>query len=258
MRKTLPLFLLIIMATLGAAAQDEHTGNSNQRLRFGAYIAPNLSWMHPTAGKSDDGRFSVQSNGSKIGYSWGLVAEYFFTENYGLSTGFQLNTTGGKISTRNTADTAVPLPNTVIAADFDYNLQYLEIPFNLKLRSDELGGGVRFFGQIGLTAGINIGKKATYTVAYRDESNMPETQAGKKEKLVGSLTMAPAMLQLNVGAGLEYPISGKMSFYTGVFFNNGFLPDATSPDKFGLGYDGTFTDGKIRLNNLALRVGLLF
>jgi hypothetical protein len=257
MRKILLPFLLVLLTVSGVYAQDDYPAARSQSMRFGAYIAPNLSWMHPTAGKSDDGRYVVESNGSKIGYSWGLLAEYFFAENYALATGFQLNTTGGKLITRNVGDTT--LPHNVLATDFDYNVQYLEIPFGLKLRSDELGsGGIRVFGQIGLTLGINIGKKATYTVEYRDDDNIRRVLTGEREKLVGSLTMAPAMLQLNVGAGVETPLSGKMALYTGLFFNNGFLPDATNPEKFGLGYAGIFSDGKIRLNNLALRVGLLF
>jgi len=46
-----------------------------------------------------------------------------------------------------------------------------------------------------------------------------------------------------------------------LFFNNGFAPDATNPEKYDgsrLGYQGTFRDGNVRLNNFALRVGLFF
>jgi len=43
-----------------------------------------------------------------------------------------------------------------------------------------------------------------------------------------------------------------------VFFNNGFAPDMTNPDKYELNYAGTFKDGHTRLNNFALRLGLYF
>lgn len=251
---TLPL-LGLLLAAAPISAQDSYESAQDQRLRFGVYVAPNISWMHATAGKSDDGQFAVTSNGSKLGYSWGIAAEYFFAENYGLATGFQLTTTGGQMRTENVDP--VLAPRTVRETDFSYTAQYLEIPFGLKLRSDEFGK-VRFFGQIGLSLGVNIGKKADYTVVYRDDANVEQTLTGNKEKLVGSLTMAPAMLQMNVGAGVEYSVGGKMALYTGVFFNNGFLPDATRPDKFALGYDGVFTDGNTRLNNVALRIGLFF
>ena len=70
------------------------------------------------------------------------------------------------------------------------------------------------------------------------------------------------MLQMNIGAGAEYPISNKLTAYAGLFFNNGFTPDATAPQKYDsekLGYGkGEFKDGNTRLNNFALRIGLFF
>lgn len=228
------------------------------RLRFGAYFAPNVSWMKPTSAKSDNGVFRISSGGSKLGYTWGLMVDYFFTENYGIATGFQLNTSGGKIKARRIEDTTVN--NAVYRSDFNYTLQYLEIPFQLKLRSDEIAAanGMKVFGQIGLTAGFNIGKKATYTVDYTDQNGVDQTVSGDKEKLTGSFTIAPFLLQLNVGAGVEKPITEKMALYFGLFFNNAFLPDVTNPKEYDLDYKGNFSDGNIRLNSLAFRFGLFF
>ncbi|MBS1589047.1 MAG: PorT family protein [Bacteroidetes bacterium] len=229
------------------------------RVRLGAYIAPTVSWMKPTSAKSDNGIFKVNSGGSKIGYTWGLMVDYFFAENYGISTGFQLNTSGGIIRASRIDQDSV-IKNAVYNTDFNYTLQYLEIPFQLKLRSDELKsvGGMRVFGQLGLTGGFNIGKKATYSVDYTDANGNRETIHGDHEKMIGSFTIAPFLLQLNIGAGVEKTISDKMSLYGGIFFNNAFLPDVTNPNQYDFGYKGTFTDGNIRLNNLALRVGLFF
>jgi hypothetical protein len=227
-------------------------------IRIGAYLAPNISWMHPTSSKSQDGNFFVKSNDNIVGFSWGLMADYFFTENYGFATGFQLNNTGGNIEVNRkvAGDTATSF---VQDASFTYRLQYLEIPFCLKLRSDEVANGVKIFGQIGLSVGFNIGKKATYNVKYWDtDLNTWKTVNAEKEKLYGSFTVAPMNLQMNVGLGVEKKISRKMDFYFGVFFNNGFLPDATKPEELNLGYKGIFSDGNVRLNNLSFRFGLFF
>lgn len=229
-----------------------------KKLRFGAYFAPNISWMRPTASKSDDGVYSVESNGSKVGYTWGLMIDYFFADNYGIATGFQVNTTGGKINATHMPDTVLQ-PSTVYNANFEYSLQYLELPFQLKLRTDDLfRSRIRAFGQIGLTAGVNIGKKVTYTAIYTDENGKQQTAIGDKEKLKGSLTAAPFTMQLNIGGGIERPISEKLTAYIALFFNNGFAPDATNPNEYNLSYQGKFSDGKIRLNNFALRFGLYF
>lgn len=237
----------------------KHDHLDMNRVRFGAYIAPNSSWMHPTASKSDDGNYHVQSDGSIIGYSWGLMADYFFSENYGIATGFNLNTTGGQIFANGSSNPNPNAPNDVLAAKFKYHLQFLEIPFALKLRSDEVGpSGVKIFGQVGLTLGINISRKADYDVTYNDSYGTQQTISGNNEKLTGVLATPPIDLQMNVGAGMEVPITEKMRFYTGLFFNNAFLPDATNPQNYELGYKGSFTDGNIRLNSMSLRLGLFF
>jgi hypothetical protein len=188
------------------------------------------------------------------------MMDYFFAPNYAFATGFNLNTSGGKISTTyNPSQVNSGAASTVLTTSFNYRLQYLEIPFALKLRSDKLNAqGLRVYGQLGLTAAINISKKADYGVNYNDDGGINRTLQGSNEKLTGTLAAAPLMLQMNLGAGIEYPLTPKLHFYAGLFFNNAFLSNTVSPKNYDLGYKGSFTDGYVRLNNLALRVGLFF
>lgn len=271
MKRLILLALATVSLVHGVSAQDyeyedvnprNSRGIDNRNLRFGIFLAPNLSWMKPTASKSDDGLYIVDNAGSRIGFAWGLLMDYYFAENYGIATGFRLNTTGGRINTvfntNNASQTPQQQSNTVTQADFAYKLQYLEIPFNLKLRSDGLSQGVRVFGQIGLSAGINISKKASYDVTYYDNATTLRVASGDNEKLRGGLSVTPVILQLNLGGGMEYPITEKLSLYTGLFFNNGFAPDATNPKELKMDYTGRFSDGNIRLNNVSLQLGLLF
>ena len=231
------------------------------RIRFGAFVAPNISWMKPTASTDDANQFNTESSGSRLGFTYGLMAEYFFAENYGIVTGLSVNSTGGKmlVTTRNPTPTA----SSIKRAEFEYRLQYLDIPLALKLRTDDISG-FRFFGQLGASLGFNISKKADYSVTYYDASTTERDTSGSKIKLTGSVTnIAPIMFQMNIGAGAEYPINNKLRFYVALFFNNGFAPDATNPEKFdseklGYGKDVGFKDGNTRLNNFALRLGLFF
>lgn len=256
MKKISLLSLTALLMASGVQAQEEDTRIDTRKLRFGAYVAPTLSWMRPTASKDDKNQFSTENNGSKIGFTWGLMADYNFADNYAFVTGLQLNTTGGKILATN-VDQNQTNPSVVRKADFDYRLSFLEIPIALKLRTDDIQG-FRFFGQLGITTGFNIGKKATYTVEYRDQDGNIATAEGDNVKLKGTLGVPPVMFQMNIGAGAEYPINKKLAAYAGIFFNNGFAPDATKPDKYDLNYDGTFRDANTRLNNFALRLGLFF
>ncbi|MCB0700988.1 MAG: PorT family protein [Chitinophagales bacterium] len=236
--------------------------------RFGLFIAPNSSWMKPTATKSNDGLYNVSNTGSNIGFSWGLMIDHFFDENYGIASGIQLTTSGGNITATyaNPVSTVAGSPSTVTEANIDYRLQYLEIPFGLKLMSDNLSGGIRVFGNVGVTAGINISKKGSYEVSYTDTSYKSQISgalivkdvSGDNEKLRGGLSVTPVLFQMNLGGGIEYQATDKMSFYIGLFFNNGFAPDVTNPKELKMDYEGTFSDGNVRLNNLALKVGMFF
>jgi hypothetical protein len=215
--------------------------------------------MKPTASTDDEKEFGVKSDGTKLGFTYGIMADYFFAPNYGLVSGIQITSTGGKIIA--TAKDQAKGANKVISADFNYSVQYLEVPLALKLRSDFIGG-YRFFGQAGLTAGINISKKADYTINYYAADSSMKTVSDTKAKITGDLgAIAPILFEMNLGAGLEYPVSNKLMVYFGLFFNNGFAPDATKPDLFdakNLGYSGKFRDANTRLNNVSLRLGLFF
>jgi hypothetical protein len=250
------------LTTIAGAQSYEDVSPSRSgklnNIRIGVFIAPNISWMKPTANKSDDRMYLVSSEGSKMGYSWGLMIDKPFAENYGFSTGLHITTSGGKILAQENRSVSQPATR-VTYADFDYRLQFLEIPFNLKLRSDELGSGIHVFGQAGLSLGLNISKKASYEVRYIDTVGTPEkTVSETNEKLFGGLSIPPLMLSLNIGGGVEYAISNKMAIYAGLFFNNGFAPDATNPNRLDMNYSGSFSDGNTRLNNIALRLGIFF
>jgi hypothetical protein len=196
-----------------------------------------------------------------MGYSWGVMIDRPFAENYGISTGIHITSTGGKILAReNTAVTPPNVANRVTSANFDYRLQFVEVPLALKLRSDEVANGIHVFGQVGGSLGLNISKKASYEVTYTDAtdpSGLKEV-TGENEKIFDGLAIAPAMLSLNLGGGIEYALTDKMALVLGLFFNNGFVPDITNPAQLDMGYKGKFADGNVRLNNLALRIGIFF
>jgi hypothetical protein len=226
----------------------------SKQIRFGVYIAPTLSWMKPTTDKTSDGTYAPKKNGSQIGFTYGLMAEYKFADNYVFVTGLQVNMTGGKIQS---AYQGTNTSSVVTDADFHYHLNYLEIPVALKLRTDMISG-FRFFGQLGITTGFNLAKKGDYTVNYLDASGKAQVATGDNEKIKGTLAIAPVMFSMNIGAGLEYPINQKLAAYAGLFFNNGFAPDATNPSKYKMSYGLPFQDANTRLNNFALRIGLYF
>ncbi len=246
--------------TVAPAAAPPPPASRLSKVRFGAFVAPNISWMKPTAATDDANKYKVENGGSRAGFTYGLMMDYFFAPNYGLVSGLSINSTGGNIIS--TAIDQTKAANKIVKADFKYRLKYLDIPLALKLRTDNITG-FQFYGQLGLTLGFNIAKKGDYDVSYYDANSNLRDTSGSNIKLTGSVTnIAPAMFQMNIGAGGEYPLNNKLTAYFGLFFNNGFAPDATVPSEFDgnkLGYGaGAFNDGRTRLNNFALRLGLFF
>jgi hypothetical protein len=259
MKKLLTLTLsFLTFTTLQAQEGSSVASYSNtidsKQFRFGFFVAPTISWMKPTTNLTDDRLYKPTSEGSKVGFTYGLMAEYNFAENYAIVTGLQVNMTGGKI---NSEYVGAEKQNVVRDANFNYRLNYLEIPIALKLRTDNISG-FRFFGQLGLTTGFNIVKKADYTVNYFDGNGVAQKSMGDNEKIKGTLAIAPMMFTMSIGAGAEYPLNDKLAAYAGFFFNNGFAPDATNPSKYKMAYDLPFSDANTRLNNFAIRIGLFF
>ena len=168
MKKTILLTLLMSSFFTTAMAQNDGNSSSNdagyQSIRIGVYGAPTMSWMRPSAAK--DGVKTQENGGSKIGFTYGLMGDFHFSENYAVASGIQVNSTGGKINTTNPS----ALKGEASKTSFDYTVQYLEIPIALKLKTDRMGK-ISIFGQAGMTIGFNISKKMTYEMTVVDTAS---------------------------------------------------------------------------------------
>lgn len=258
--------LLCAIGLLGTAANAQY-GIDTKQFRFGAYLAPSMAWMKSSSKTDDAKNYNVANDGSKIGFNYGIMAEYYFQDNYALVTGLQMSMGGGKMTISRANQT--PEANTIQKGAFSYNISMLEIPVAIKLRTDPIGN-YRFFGQAGVTLGFNVAKKASYELSYYDVDAKLVQISREKDKLGSRASLSPSIapinFQMNLGIGVEYPLTDKLAAYVGLFFNNGFLPDVTSPNNYEL-YDNnnnkiavnnTFKDGNTRFNNFALRLGIFF
>src|SRR5690606_18194461 len=64
---------LLILFPSAAGAQSHIDA---KRVKLGVFVSPALSWMHPTTKKSSDNNFRTQGNGSKMGFTYGLMLDY--------------------------------------------------------------------------------------------------------------------------------------------------------------------------------------
>ncbi len=193
------------------------SNGQSEKLRFGFKISPQAAWL-----KSDTK--GLESDGMKLLFAYGVMADYNFAENYTIATGLDINYRGGKL--KSTIDSTT--------AKASYNIQYIEVPVAIKLKTNEVGY-MRFFGQLGFTPGYVIKARTDIDVAGVKEED---------KSIIKDVTRFNISLQFT--AGMEYNISGKTNLYSAIFYNNGFI------DLFE---DKNF---KAVPNNIGLQLGVFF
>jgi len=93
---------------------------------------PSLNWMNST-------NQNVSGEGVVLGYDFGLTGDVFFTENqhYSLLTGLQVVNTGGVITYDPSQSFSFAGSTLRSGTEVRYRLRYLEVPFSIKLKTDE-------------------------------------------------------------------------------------------------------------------------
>jgi len=188
--------VLLFVFTQTVTAQDK-------KVSLGVKAAPNLGWL-----KTDQSGYKNQ--GIVGGFGWGLVAEFYFAENYAFGTGFNFNFQNGKLVYPEYRNGSV---NGELTRK--YRLKYLELPAMIKMKTNEING-IKFYGQIGLGAGVRLSSKGEDVFTSDDRPD--ETT---NFRLIDSQTTL-LKASLIVGAGIEYSIDNSTSIVAGINFNNGF------------------------------------
>lgn len=214
MKKFLLLIAIIVFVSGNAIAQD---------LRLGFAITPNVSWF-----KSDNNNVDTKS---KIGFGYGLIADFAFADRYAFSTGLNIMHTGGKFETF--------VDNQQLAST-KINMQYIEIPATLKLITNEMGY-FKFYGQLGLTPAVAI--RTRYSVDYTD-SSIPSIDNEKAKDVTKILNLG-----MTIGAGTQYAVSEDIDILAGLYFNNGFINALKKVEG---------DDSKTTLSYLGLKLGVMF
>ena len=229
--KKLLIIAAFILGSLSLFAQEEPA------FHFGVKASPSLAWL-----RSDTKGYA--SDGSKFGFSYGLITDFNFASKYAFSTGIDITYRGGKFKTVQELKTKVN-EDSVISTSASYVLQYLEIPITLKLKTNEIGS-VTYYVQVGVAPGINIRARKNYASSTQTTVlGTKYTTTAEENKLDAQNEINSLSLSMIIGGGVEYTLSGQTVLVGGIQFNNGFL------DVF----DDT---PKVNSNYLALTLGILF
>jgi hypothetical protein len=195
-----------------------------QNLRFGLKAAPSMGWLKPdTKG--------LTTNGSKIGFSYGIMTDFGFTDNYYLATGVDVTYRGGSLTDKR-IDT--------VEITTDYRLQYIELPITLKMKTNEIGY-LTYFGQFGFAPGLRISSKGDIETKFAGQAGTNNLDDEDISDAINNLT-----LSMIISLGAEYNLGGRTSILTALTFNNGFVD--VLDDK----------DLKATSNYFALTLGVFF
>ncbi|MEZ5046064.1 MAG: outer membrane beta-barrel protein [Chitinophagaceae bacterium] len=225
-----------------------------KKYRFGLYIGPTFNSMRPTASTAD--KYTVEKTGGHVGFSFGLNGELNINDRYTVFSGIGMDWRGGKIDVQLPAATPAA-DNYLRGADVKYKLQYLTVPIGLKMTAVEMDK-LKIQALTSFDAGLLLSQKGNYTLTssvYDTVTNKYVTISKENEKLKGEATAVPFTLGWSIGVGAEYDLNGKNAVFVNVLYRNGFV-DVTSPKSNDKGL--RFSDGNIRSNTFALRIGYYF
>lgn len=189
MLQTTLTFIVFCVAPALVKAQTE-TSHTAKKIQLGFTASPTFGWM------STSGSETIKSNGLRTGFTYGVLGDFGFSDNYYFSSGLVVTTVNAKVKSL-----ASPVqPNSI------YKIQYLEIPLTLKLKSNELQNS-KFYGQFGLDANVKLGAKQ-------------EVEGDKEVDISKNVNLF--RLGLIIGGGAEWKVAQNMSILTGLSYNNGF------------------------------------
>lgn len=205
---------------------------AQQKISFGIHADPVISWF------SSDIQ-ETKNDGARPGFSFGLTFNNYFTPNYSFSTGIGIVNAGGRLVSneatllslgkRELKTVNIPAGESVV-----YKIQYLTVPFGIKLQTNQIGY-MTIFTDMGLDPKVVIGGKADY-LNVKGENALNEINVFN--------------LSYHITGGIEYSLGGSTALIFGLNFDNNFL-DITKDN-------GTQHKDIISHKLLSFRIGIKF
>lgn len=188
-----------------------------QDFYFGLKATPTFYW-----GSIDDD--NVESDGARVGFTYGLMMDFHIDRSYFFATGIDISNRGFKAKGGET--------------EVIQRLKYIDIPVALKLKTKEIGY-ITYYGLFGMLPG--------FLISANQDVDAPG-DADDRTKRNNQSDFSPFNAGILVGLGIEYNIGGSTYLTGGVSYNNGFT-DTYEPDE---------GDMKITSNQISLNIGVYF
>ena len=215
--------------------------------RFGLKGAANIGWISP-------GTKNVENGGSRLGWAYGIMGDYYFKPNYGLSVELLMSQIDGKLDVKDPQRFNADTSQVVTDMTYVYDLQYMEIPVSMKFRTKEIGN-TTYWGNFGFSPSFLIKAKASIegtlptAILEKDPNNFNVNDNEGDDFTTDNFDDRVFLFRfpLIIGGGIEYRMAGSTSLQAGVRFTNSFT-DMLVKDK----------DVSAKNNYVSLTVGVLF
>ena len=246
MKKSLLMVGLLLAMSLTASAQ--YKGFS-----FGFKLGPTFDWTDSKTG-------AAINQGTKTGFDLGVVAEYYFAENYAIVTGVNVDFVKGHYSfddMRNISAIDSITDYQLGTIDRQFKTTIYEIPLMLKMVTPELGGlPLRAYAQVGGAFGY------TQRVKVMDTFTLGEINDKDYRATDGEYN--PFHASLRIGAGAEYTLLETTRVFAGIYFSHDFLNSISRGALVTSNYEKYYAGNKdlgerdLKLNVLQNRIGVEF
>ena len=243
MKKNLLFIGLMLAMSLSASAQ-------NEGFAFGFKVGPNWGWTGSTTG-------AAVNEGIRTGFDLGVVAEYYFADNYALVSGINVDFVGGKYMFergRMVVDSINPDGYVeVYGVNRIYKSTIYEIPLMLKMETNDLGNlPLRAYAQVG--GGIGYAQKVKVKDAIPSEGIETPAEWGITDREFSNIRVS-----LKIGAGAQYAVDESTRLFAGFYFSHDFINNINSinPNYYKY-YNGDKDLGErdVKLNMVQNRIGI--
>lgn len=183
--KKLTLVALLLVLTSTAFAQ----------LEMGIKITPAIASNRVIAPKD----LGFEKEGGQFRFGFGVIGDYYFTDNAAFSTGLSFTGKGGSISY---------LENNVRLVE-EISLQYLEIPVTVKLFTNEVAPDMQVYFQTGLSLNPRIAAKVN-----GEKLDQNDEKYNKRFNVLDTDVILGSGVELQLGESTK--VFGGLSYHRGL------------------------------------------
>ncbi len=239
-KKVFSFIILLISTNLFSQSFQEFSGYNSTGIRVGFRFAPGLI-SSQVVGEGDFSGF--RNNADHIRLSIGPTVEYFLSSKVSLASGLYYTVKSVDYFLPNQfKDEKIPnLTNYQRNGASLYNLQYLQLPFTVKMYTNEIFNRSRFYLQFGGILDLKIAENPIEKEA--NPLDIYKTRQGENN-VFGLLD-----LSILAGMGVEYEIGGSNALFLGLNYQRGLI---------GINSAKTFSDLSTKNRIFALEMGIKF